>query len=140
LTDRVTSFVNQLFKNRHIQAAQCYNASISWRRLIPQAIQPSDAMEWYVDESTRMSDLSSFCTPYFTPYGKTHDAVQGIPVVCQVMYILWFMAHYWCHTEAMIEYIENYLVEFCCYENIFSLFSTCKSTQKGWESLKIQLA
>jgi hypothetical protein len=49
------------------------------------------------------------------------------------------MAQYRYHTEATIEYIENYLEEFHCQKDIFSRFCSSKSTKKVLDTLKMQL-
>jgi len=49
------------------------------------------------------------------------------------------MAQYWYHTEAKIEYVENYVEEFHCQKDVLSRFRTSKSTKKVSEALKKQL-
>jgi len=49
------------------------------------------------------------------------------------------MARYQCHTEATIEYMENYLEVSHCRNDVFSRFCASKSTKKVSESLKKQL-
>jgi hypothetical protein len=45
------------------------------------------------------------------------------------------MAQYGYHTEAMIEYIENYLEEFPLHRDILSRFCARKSSKKVTEAL-----
>jgi len=49
------------------------------------------------------------------------------------------MAQYRYHTEATIEYMENYLEEFHRHKDVFSRFRNSKSTKKVSEALKMQL-
>jgi hypothetical protein len=46
------------------------------------------------------------------------------------------MAQYRYHTEAIIKYMENYLEEFHCHKDVFSLFRASKSTKKVSEAVK----
>jgi len=49
------------------------------------------------------------------------------------------MVQYWYHTEATIEYMENYLEEFHFHKVVFSWFCANQSTKKVSEALKKQL-
>jgi len=49
------------------------------------------------------------------------------------------MAQYWYHTEATLEYMENYLEDFHRQQDIFSRFRASKYTKKVSEALTQQL-
>ena len=46
------------------------------------------------------------------------------------------MAQYWYYTEAMIEYMEKYQVEFHHHKDVFSWFHSGTSTKKVLEASK----
>jgi len=72
------------------------------------------------------------------------SAGQRIPLtealLC-VMDLVYYhlMAQYWYHTEATIEYLENYLEEFHLHKHVFSRFRASKYTEKVSEALIMQL-
>jgi len=49
------------------------------------------------------------------------------------------MAQYWYHTEATIEYMENYPQELNRHKNVLSRFHASKSTEKDSGTLKKQI-
>jgi len=72
------------------------------------------------------------------------SASQWFPLTGALMCVKNFvyihlMAQYRYHTEAPIEYIENYLEEFHCHKDVFGGVCASKSTKKVSEDLKTRL-
>jgi hypothetical protein len=89
--------------------------------------------------------LGRVIVPVFEATRLNPSASERIPfteaLLC-VKNLVYFhvMAQYRYHTEATIEYMENYLEEFHCHKDVFSRFRASKSTKKVQEALKKQLA
>ena len=101
----------------------------------------SQVTQWSGKE---MKALGRVIVPVFAATLLNPSASQRIPfteaLLC-VKNLVYFhlMAQYRYHTEATIEYMENYLEEFHRHKDVFSRFRASKSTKKVSEALKKQL-
>jgi len=101
----------------------------------------SQVTQWSGKE---MNTLGRVIVPVFAATLLNTSASQRIPfteaLLC-VKNLVYFhlMAQYQYHTEATIEYMENYLEEFHCHKDVFCRFRASKSTKKVSEALKKQL-
>jgi hypothetical protein len=92
-----------------------------------------------------MKALGRVIVPVFVVTLLNPSASQRIPftepLLC-VKNLVYFhlMAQYWYHTDATIEYMENYPESFHRQKDIFSRFHASKFTKKVSEALKEQLA
>jgi hypothetical protein len=91
-----------------------------------------------------MKALGRVIVPVFVATVLNPSASQRIPfteaLLC-VKNLVYFhlVAQYRYHTEATIEYVENYLEECHRHKDVYSQFCTSKSTKKVTEALKKQL-
>jgi len=92
----------------------------------------------------KMKALRHVIVPVFAVTLLNPLASQRIPftegLLC-VKNLVYFhlMALYQYHTEARIEYMQNYLKEFHCQKDVFSRCHATKSTKKVSEALKKQV-
>jgi len=101
----------------------------------------SQVTQWRGKE---MKAVGLMIVPVFAVTVLNPSASQRIPVTEALMCVknlgyFHLMAQYQYHTEAMIEYMENYLEEFHCHKDVFSRFRASISTKKATEALKKQL-
>ena len=98
----------------------------------------SQVTQWTGKE---MKALGRVIFPVFVATLLNPLASQRIPfteaLLC-IKNLVYFnlMAQYRYHTEATIEYMDNYLKEFHRHKNVFSRFRSSKSTKKVSEALK----
>jgi len=88
--------------------------------------------------------LRHIFVPIFVATLLNPSASQRIPSIGALLYVWNFMyfhliTQYQYHTEATIEYMENYLEDFHCQKDVFSRFHTSKATMMVSEALKKQL-
>jgi len=86
-------------------------------------------MKWKVNEWIRACDCSSFRGDFSEPFTDALLCIKNF-----VYFNL--MAQYWYHTEAMIEYMENYLEEFHRHNNMLCQFRASQCAMKVSEALK----
>jgi len=91
-----------------------------------------------------LNALGHVIVPVFMATLLNLTASQKIPfteaLLClKILLYFHLMVQYRYHTEATIEYMENYLEEFHYHKDVFSRFRTSKSTKKVSEALKKQL-
>jgi len=96
----------------------------------------SQMMHWSCKE---MKVLRRVIVPVFVATLSNPSASQRIPfkeaLLC-VKHLVYFrlMAQYWYHTEATIEYIENYVEEFHCHKDVFCPLRASNFTKNVLES------
>jgi len=101
----------------------------------------SQVTQWSGKE---MKALASVIVPVFETTYLNPSVSERIPfteaLLC-IKNIVYFhlMAQYRYHTEATIEYMENYMEEFHSHKDVYSWFSSSKSTKKVLEALKKKL-
>jgi hypothetical protein len=92
-----------------------------------------------------MKALGRVIVPGFVGTHFNLSASQRIPfteaLLC-VKNLVYFhlMSQYRYHTEAVLEYMDNYLEEFNLHKDVFSRFRASKSTKKTSEGMKTQLS
>ena len=139
LKDLVTSFLEQHSRidkfNRPWVMMPPYPGSAQFNKPYSQVTQWSDK---------EMKPLGHVIVPVFAATLLNPSASQRIPFIetmlC-VKNVVYFhlIGQYQYHTEDTIEYMANYMVEFHCHKDVFSLFQTSKSSKKVLEALKKQL-
>jgi hypothetical protein len=93
----------------------------------------SQVTQWSGKE---MNGLGNVIVPVFAATHLNTSERQKIPftkALSCINYFVYFhlMAQYRYHTEAMIEYLENYLERIHCHKEIFCSFRASKSTKKA---------
>jgi len=81
-----------------------------------------------------------FAATLLNPMGSQKIPFTEALLCVKNLVYLHLVAQYRYHTEATIEYMENYLEEFTCHKDVFSRFRTSKSTKTFLEALKTQLS
>ena len=138
LTDRETSFLEQ--HSRIDKFNQLWEMMPPYPGFARFNKPSGQVMEWSGKE---MKALGREIVPVFAATHLNPSASQRIPfteaLLC-VKNLVYFhlMAQYRYHTEATIEYMENYLEEFHRHKDVFNRFRDSKSTKKVSEALKEQ--
>jgi hypothetical protein len=101
----------------------------------------SQVMQWSVKE---MKGLGCVIVPVFATTLLNTLASQTIPFTAALLCVknlVYFhlIAQYRYHTEAMIEYMENYLEQFLRHNDDLSRYWASKSTKQVSEAFKMQL-
>ena len=100
----------------------------------------SQVMQWGGKE---VKALGHMIVPVFTATPSNPLLSQWIPfteaLLCvKNLFYFYYMAQYPYHTEAMINYMDNYLAESHCHKDVFGGCRGGKSTKKVSESMKWQ--
>jgi len=136
LMDWVTSFLEQ--HSRIDSFNQLWVVMPTYHGFAPLNKPYSQVMQWSGKE---IKALRHIIVPIFVATLLNPSASQRIPSIQALLYVCNFMyfhlmARYQYHTEATIEYMENYLEEFHCQKDVFSRFHTSKATKMVSEALK----
>jgi hypothetical protein len=95
-------------------------------------------MQWSGKE---MQALRSVVVPGFAATLSNPSASERIPFTEALLCVknlvyFYLMAQYHYHTEATIEYMENYQEEFHSHKDVFSQFHTSRSHKEGLGSIE----
>ena len=139
LMDWITSFLEQ--HSRIDRFNQLWAIMLRYAGFAPFLKPYSQVTQWTGKETKALGHV---IVPVFVVTLLNTSASQRIPfteaLLCVTNFVYFqLMAQYQYHTEATIEYMENDLEEFHRHKDVFSRFSTSKSTKKVLEALEKQL-